>query len=307
MALEFGHSAEAAEEPIGLRKRVQRSEALRRLMQNRAALLGLLVVLMVVFGALFAPLLAPHDPTEQDLSKRLLPPSWQEGGEADFVLGGDPLGRDILSRIIYGARISLIVGLLAVLVRGTGGVLLGLLSGYYGRWIDSLLMRLGDVQLALPFLILALAIMAVLGPGLRNVIMVLGITGWIFYARVVRSEVLSLREREFVQAAQVIGARNPRILVRHILPNASASVIVIATLDIAQMIILEASLSYLGMGVQPPTPSWGGMVADGRDYLSTQWWVSTFPGLAVFITVMAINLVGDWLRDVLDPTTRGLS
>jgi len=307
MALEFGHSAEAAGEPIGLKKRVQRSEALRRLVQNRAAFLGLLVVLLVVFGALFAPLLAPHDPTEQDLSKRLLPPSWQEGGEADFVLGGDPLGRDILSRIIYGARISLTVGLLAVLVRGTGGVLWGLLSGYYGGWIDSLLMRLGDVQLALPFLILALAIMAVLGPGLRNVIMVLGITGWIFYARVVRSEVLSLREREFVQAAQVTGARNLRILVRHILPNASASVIVVATLDIAQMIILEASLSYLGMGVQPPTPSWGGMVADGRDYLSTQWWVSTFPGLAIFITVMAINLVGDWLRDVLDPTTRGLS
>lgn len=305
MALEFGYSGEA-EEPIGLKKRVQRSEALRRLMQNRAALLGLLVVLLVVFGALFASLLAPHDPTEQDLSKRLLSPSWQERGEADFVLGGDPLGRDILSRIIYGARISLIVGLLAVLVRGTGGVLLGLLSGYYGGWIDSLLMRLGDVQLALPFLILALAIMAVLGPGLRNVVMVLGITGWIFYARVVRSEVLSLREREFVQAAQVAGARNLRILVRHILPNASASVIVVATLDIAQMIILEASLSYLGMGVQPPTPSWGGMVADGRDYLSTQWWVSTFPGLAIFVTVMSINLVGDWLRDVLDPTTRGL-
>ena len=287
-------------------KRIQRSEALRRLVQNRAALLGLLVVLLVVFGALFAPLLAPHDPTEQDLSKRLLPPSWQEGGETSFVLGCDPLGRDILSRIIYGARISLIVGLLAVLVRGTGGVLLGLLSGYYGGWIESLLMRLGDVQLALPFLVLALAIMSVLGPGLRNVIGVLGITGWIFYARVVRSEVLSLREREFVQAARLVGARNLRILVRHILPNVSASVIVIATLDIAQMIILEASLSYLGMGVQPPTPSWGGMVAAGRDYLSTQWWVSTFPGLAIFITVMAINLVGDWLRDVLDPTTRGL-
>ena len=306
MTLEFGHSARQAEEPTGLGKRIQRSEALRRLVQNRAALLGLLVVLLVVFGALFAPLLAPHDPTEQDLSKRLLPPSWQEGGETSFVLGCDPLGRDILSRIIYGARISLIVGLLAVLVRGTGGVLLGLLSGYYGGWIESLLMRLGDVQLALPFLVLALAIMSVLGPGLRNVIGVLGITGWIFYARVVRSEVLSLREREFVQAARLVGARNLRILVRHILPNVSASVIVIATLDIAQMIILEASLSYLGMGVQPPTPSWGGMVAAGRDYLSTQWWVSTFPGLAIFITVMAINLVGDWLRDVLDPTTRGL-
>jgi peptide/nickel transport system permease protein len=185
-------------------------------------------------------------------------------------------------------------------------VLLGLLSGFYGGWIDHLLMRLGDIQLTLPFLILALAVMAVLGPGLGNIIGVLGVTGWVLYARVIRSETLSLREKEFIEAARMVGTRNGRILVRHILPNAIGSVIVIATLDIAQMIILEASLSYLGMGVRPPTPSWGSMVADGRDYLSTQWWVSTFPGLTIFVTVMAINLLGDWLRDTLDPTTRRL-
>lgn len=288
-------------------KRARQGSAWHRLVRDRAAFLGLVVVLLVVVGALFAPILAPHDPLDQDLGKRLLPPSWMEGGEPGYWLGGDPLGRDILSRIIYGARISLMVGVLAVLIRGTGGVILGLLSGYRGGWFDSVVMRLGDIQMALPFLVLALAIMAVLGPGLRNVIIVLGITGWVFYARVVRSEVLSLREREFVDAARVVGARTGRILRKHILPNAAASVIVVATLDIALMIILEASLSYLGMGVQPPTPSWGSMVSDGRDYLSTQWWVSTFPGLAIFITVMAINLVGDWLRDVLDPTTRGTS
>jgi peptide/nickel transport system permease protein len=287
-------AAEAAPDLRGP-KRARKGSAWHRLVRDRAALLGLVVVLLVVVGALFA----------QDLGKRLLPPSWLEGGEPGYLLGGDPLGRDILSRIIYGARISLMVGVIAVLIRGTGGVLLGLLSGYKGGWFDSVVMRFGDIQMALPFLVLALAIMAVLGPGLRNVIIVLGITGWVFYARVVRSEVLSLREREFVDAARVVGARTGRILSRHILPNAAASVIVVATLDIALMIILEASLSDLGMGVQPPTPSWGSMVADGRDYLSTQWWVSTFPGLAIFVTVMAINLVGDWLRDVLDPTTRG--
>ena len=288
-------------------RRSRRGFAWQRLLHDWAALLGLVVVVVVVGAAVFSPLVAPHDPLQQDLGRRLLPPAWQEGGEPDYLLGCDPLGRDILSRIIFGARISLIVGVLAVLIRGSGGVLLGLSSGYYGGWLDSVLMRLGDTQMALPFLVLALAIMSVLGPGLRNVIVVLGITGWVLYARVVRGEVLALRESEFVEAARVVGVRTGRILGKHILPNAAASVIVVATLDIAQMIILEASLSYLGMGVQPPTPSWGSMVADGRDYLSTQWWVSTFPGLAIFVTVMAINLVGDWLRDVLDPTTRGTS
>jgi len=277
MALEFRRSKRGAEGSIGLGQRISQSGALRRLARNPVALLSLLVVLVVIISALFAPLLAPHDPLEQQLSKRLLPPSWQEGGEAAYVLGCDPLGRDLLSRIIFGARVSLIVGFVAVLVRGIGGVLLGLLSGYYGGWVDTVLMRVGDIQLALPFLVLALAIMAVVGPGLVNVIVVLGITGWIFYARVVRSEVLSLREREFVQAAHVVGVRNGRILSKHILPNVAASVIVIATLDIAQMIILEASLSYLGMGIRPPTPSWGSMVAAGRDYLPSLAWPFSSP------------------------------
>jgi peptide/nickel transport system permease protein len=304
MALELGK--EQAGSLAELKSVFQRPPRLTRLAQNWVVVASLLVVLLVVTSAIFAPLVSPHDPADQVLLKRLLPPAWQTGGDPSFLLGTDPLGRDILSRIIYGAQISLLIGVTAVLVRATGGVLLGLLSGFYGGWIDHLLMRLGDIQLTLPFLILALAVMAVLGPGLGNIIGVLGVTGWVLYARVIRSETLSLREKEFIEAARMVGTRNGRILVRHILPNAIGSVIVIATLDIAQMIILEASLSYLGMGVRPPTPSWGSMVADGRDYLSTQWWVSTFPGLTIFVTVMAINLLGDWLRDTLDPTTRRL-
>jgi len=274
---------------------------LRELLRNKAALLGLLVLLGVAGSAILAPLLAPYDPTSQEITRRLKPPGWTVDGDRANVLGTDHLGRDILSRIIFGARISLIIGLSAVAVAGTLGTLLGLIAGYRGGRVDDLCMRLTDTMLAMPFILLALAVIAVLGPSLRNIIFVLGITGWVSYARVVRAEVLTLRTREFVAAAQALGAAAGRIVFRHLLPNVLTPVIVIATLEVARMIILESALSFLGLGIPPPTPTWGAMLADGRAYLSTAWWLATFPGVCIMLTVLGINLLGDWLRDVLDP------
>jgi ABC-type dipeptide/oligopeptide/nickel transport system permease subunit len=277
----------------------------RSLMKNRTALVGIVALILIVFCALAAPLIAPHDPQAQDITLRLHPPAWQARGNWSYPLGNDALGRDVLSRVIYGARISLLVGIAAVVVQGFLGTALGLLAGFYGGKIDSIIMRITDVQYALPFLVLALAVMAVLGPSLRNVILVLGITGWVYYARIVRAEVLSVRQREFIEAATAIGATGPRLMIRHVLPNVTASIIVIASLQVARMIISEASLSFLGMGIPPEIPSWGGMVAEGRSYVATAWWVSAFSGAAILITVMSVNLVGDWLRDELDPTLKG--
>lgn len=256
----------------------------------------------MIVTAVLAPLLAPYSPDAQDITRRFAPPLSAPDGQL-LLLGADALGRDILSRIIFGSQISLIVGIGAVLVQGGLGVFLGLLAGYYPR-LDNVIMRVADVQLGVPFFVLALAVIAVLGPGLNNIILVLGVTGWVLYARVVRGEVLSIRRREYIEAARVIGSADARILVRHILPNVTSSIIVIATLEVARMIIAEASLSFLGLGVQPPTPTWGGMVADGRNYVAVAWWVSTFPGLAILLTVLGINLLGDWLRDTLDPNLR---
>ncbi len=264
--------------------------------------LGASIVGAVIVTAVLAPLLAPYSPDAQDITRRFAPPLSAPDGQL-LLLGADALGRDILSRIIFGSQISLIVGIGAVLVQGGLGVFLGLLAGYYPR-LDNVIMRVADVQLGVPFFVLALAVIAVLGPGLNNIILVLGVTGWVLYARVVRGEVLSIRRREYIEAARVIGSADARILVRHILPNVTSSIIVIATLEVARMIIAEASLSFLGLGVQPPTPTWGGMVADGRNYVAVAWWVSTFPGLAILLTVLGINLLGDWLRDTLDPNLR---
>jgi peptide/nickel transport system permease protein len=222
----------------------------------------------------------------------------------DYLLGTDALGRDMLSRIIYGARISMIVGFAAVTVQAGVGCVLGLASGYYGGRLDALFMRIADIQLAVPFLVLAIAVMAVLGAGLRNVILVLGISGWVIYGRVIRSEVLAIRMNEYVEATRALGSSSARIMFRHILPNVSSSLLVISTLEIARLIIAEASLSYLGLGVQPPTATWGGMVADGRNWIMTSWWVSTLPGAAIFLTVLSVNVVGDFLRDLLDPRLR---
>jgi peptide/nickel transport system permease protein len=216
-------------------------------------------------------------------------------------LGTDHLGRDILARIIYGSRIALVVGLAAVLISGVLGMIIGLAAGYFGGRLDDFLMRLADVQLAFPFILLAIAVIGVLGPSLRNIIIVIGVSSWVVYARVVRGEVLSIREREFVHAAVALGSRPWRVLLTHVLPNTFTPWLVVATLDMARVIVIESALSFLGLGVQPPTPTWGGMLADGRVYLSTAWWLATFPGLAILVTVLGINLFGDGLRDTLDP------
>ena len=263
-----------------------------------AALVGLAILSLVVLAAIFAPLIAPHDPNDQDVARRLRPP-FQAG--SSYILGTDQVGRDVLSRIIFGTRVALLVGLSAVALSGAIGITLGLLSGFYGGWVDDLIGWVSNVELAFPFVLLAIAVVAVIGANLVNLIVVLSIVAWVTYARIVRAETLAVRDLEFVQAARTIGVGDVRILFRHILPNVLTPVIVIATFEVARMIVSEASLSFLGLGVEPRIPSWGSMLADGRQYLATAWWIATFPGLGIMLTVLAINLVGDWLRDVLDP------
>ncbi len=272
-----------------------------RLVRRRTALFGLLVVALAMLTAALAPLLSPFDPLEQDIGQRLREPGWQDAQGRVHPLGTDHLGRDILARIIYGSRIALVVGLAAVLISGLLGMIIGLVAGYFGGRVDDFLMRLADIQLAFPFILLAIAVIGVLGPSLRNIIIVIGVSSWVVYARVVRGEVLSIREREYVHAAVALGSRNGRVLLRHVLPNTFTPWLVVATLDMARVIVIESALSFLGLGVQPPTPTWGGMLADGRVYLSTAWWLATFPGLAILVTVLGINLFGDGLRDTLDP------
>ena len=274
---------------------------LRRLVRRRTALFGMLVVAAVLLAAALAPLVSPFDPLEQDIGQRLREPGWQDEQGRVHPLGTDHLGRDILARIIFGSRIALVVGLAAVLISGVLGMLIGLVAGYFGGRLDDFLMRLADVQLAFPFILLAIAVIGVLGPSLRNIIIVIGVSSWVVYARVVRGEVLSIREREYVQAAVALGSRHWRVLLSHVLPNTFTPWLVVATLDMARVIVIESALSFLGLGVQPPTPTWGGMLADGRVYLSTAWWLATFPGLAILVTVLGINLFGDGLRDTLDP------
>ena len=274
---------------------------LRRLTRRRTSLFGLVVVAAVLITALGAAVVVPFDPIEQAIGERLKPPLSRDGAGHIHPLGTDHLGRDILARIIYGSRIALVVGLAAVAISGVLGMIIGLTAGYFGGRLDDFLMRLADVQLAFPFILLAIAVIGVLGPSLRNIIIVIGVSSWVVYARVVRGEVLSVREREYVQAAVALGSRDGRILARHVLPNTFTPWLVVATLDMARVIVIESALSFLGLGVQPPTPTWGGMLADGRVYLSTAWWLATFPGLAILVTVLGINLFGDGLRDTLDP------
>jgi peptide/nickel transport system permease protein len=271
------------------------------LVRHGVVLFGTLVIVASVVLAALAPALAPADPIRNDLLARLAPPMWMEGGSARHPLGTDTLGRDVVSRLLYGARVSLLVGFAAVLVAGVVGVALGLVAGYYSGRLDDLLMRLGDVQLAFPVLVLAIAVLSVLGASLGNVIIVLGLTGWVTYARIARAETLSLRHREFVEGARALGARDAAILWRHILPNVLPPITVVATFSVARTIIAEASLSFLGLGIPPPAPSWGAMLDEGRNYLTTGWWLALFPGVAILALVLGINLVGDWLRDQLDP------
>ena len=272
-----------------------------RLLREPAALIGGAIVLMVGFCAIFAPWLAPHDPNLQDLSRVTQPPMWLHGGSGSYPLGTDNLGRDILSRMLFGARVSSIVGLSVVAIGGTIGVTAGMIAGYLGGWVDDVIARITDLQLAFPFLLLAVAIVAVVGPSLVTVIVVLGVTSWVQYVRVVRAETLAARERDYVAAAQATGASRPRILLRHILPNIASAVIVLATFEVARTVILESALSFLGLGAPPTVPSWGSMLADGRQYMDTAWWLETFPGLAISLAVLGVNLFGDGLRDVIDP------
>jgi peptide/nickel transport system permease protein len=281
-----------------------RWHAVREMVRNPLMSLGLGIVMLVVLIALLAPLLAPHDPLRQELAERLRPPFWVEGNNQEYSLGTDDLGRDILSRMMYGVRISLLVGGLAVLLSGSIGVSLGLLSGYFGGWVDDLLMRVCDVQLSVPLTLLAIAVIAVVGSSLPTLIGVLGFTQWVMYARVVRGETLSIREKEFVEASRAIGATDLRIIRTCILPNALPTILVTATLLMATVIMIEAGLSYLGLGIQPPNPSLGSMLSEARQYLATAWWLGTFPGLAIMLIILGINLLADGLRDLLDPRSR---
>ena len=291
----------AAMPGVGLTAAESRQAALRRLLRLRWGLAAAAVLLLIVLVTLLAPWIAPHDPLSVNIRHRLGPPAWMEGGVRAHLLGTDPVGRDLLSRMIYGGRVSLLVGVSAVILSATIGVLLGLAAGYFGARIDWTIMTVVNVMLTFPFVLLALAVIAVLGPSLINMIAVLGVAGWPIYARVIRAETLALREREFVTAGRALGMSHLRLIFRQILPNLVSAIVVIATLQVAQVIVLESFLSFLGLGVQPPTPAWGNMLGEGRLYMLNSWWIATFPGLAIFLTTLAINLLGNALRDWLDP------
>lgn len=277
--------------------------ALRRLRRYPVVPLGILTFCLVI-PAVLASQVAPHDPLKGSLANRLKAPAWQEGGSLSYPLGTDKLGRDILSRMIHGARVSLVVSLVAILVGGAIGTGLGLISGYFGRWLDSLIMRFVDISLSLPTILLALVLVAAVGPSFGTVIIVLVVLLWARYARLVRAETLAIKERDFIARARVAGASHVRIMLRYIFPNVVNSLVVLATLQVGYVILLESALSFLGAGLPRPTPAWGLMIADGRELIVTAWWVSMFPGLAIMLTVLSLNLLGDWLRDHLDPKLR---
>jgi peptide/nickel transport system permease protein len=271
------------------------------LQRSPVGAIGASLIAIVLFVAIFGDFIAPHEAAKANFRARYQPPAWQEGGDWIYPLGTDQLGRDILSRIIIGSRVSVIVGLMTVLVAGSFGVLVGLVSGFLGGWVDLFLMRIVDASLAIPYIVLVVAVSGVVGPGLITLIVILSLLNWQAYSRVVRGEVLSARELEYVVAARVIGQTRFKIMLRHILPNVTASVIVLATLQVAITILAESSLSFLGLGVQPPDVTWGLVAADGRAVIGSAWWISTMPGIAISLAVLGIIFLGDWLRDVLDP------
>jgi peptide/nickel transport system permease protein len=277
-----------------------KSERFRRFktlfLRNKLAVIATIVLLLLVISATFAPLISPYQWDSQDVSNRLMEP-----GSPGHILGTDFMGRDMLSYIIYGAQISIIVGLATVLVGGVLGSVLGWVAGYFGGWADKIIMRLADIQLSFPYILLTLALAAVVGPGLWNVILVLGISSWPIYGRIARGVMLSEKEKEHVEAARAMGFSNYRILFFHALPNTISPLIVVTTLQVGRMIIAEATLSFLGLGVPTSVATWGGLLSDGRGYLYNAWWIATFPGLAIMVTVMMINIIGDALRDILDP------
>jgi ABC-type dipeptide/oligopeptide/nickel transport system permease subunit len=275
--------------------------SLRRLWRFKWGLAAAGILLVIIASAVCAPWIVANDPLSVDIRHRLAPPAWMDGGTPAHVLGTDQIGRDLLSRVIHGGRVSLIIGVTAVLISSTIGVLLGLVAGYAGARVDWIIMTLVNVMLTFPFVLLALAVIAVLGPSVVNMILVLGVADWPLYARVIRAETLAIREREFIIAGRALGMSHLRIMFRQMLPNLVSVIVVIATLQIARVIILESFLSFLGLGVQPPIPAWGNMLGEGRVYMLNSWWIAAFPGLAIFVTTLAINLMGNALRDWLDP------
>lgn len=287
--------------PEAASKEEQGSRTLRKLLAHRGAVLGAAVTALVLVCSALAPVVAPHDPYSVDLDRRLLPPAWLDGGQWRYPFGTDHVGRDILSRLIYGSRISILVGLSAVAISTTLGVVLGLVAGFYGGPVARLVLWLADVQVAFPFYLLVISIIAVVGAGFGTIVVAFGVAGWVIYARIVRGSVLSLRQQEFVVAARALGAGNTRLLVRHFLPNVVTPVIIVATVRVASVIVWESGLSFLGLSVPPPTPTWGRMLAEGRAYLANAWWAATFPGLAIMVVVLGVNMLGDGLRDALDP------
>jgi len=269
--------------------------------ENRGAVIGLWIFVVFAFVALFGPWIAPHDPTEQFREFALLPPFWQEGGNSSYLLGTDPLGRDMLSRLIVGARYSFFVGIVVVSIAASGGIILGLLSGFAPKWLDTIIMRIMDIILAFPSLLLALVLVAILGPSLTNAMIAIAIVLQPHYVRLTRASVLSERQKDYVTSARVAGASKARLMFVTVLPNCLAPIIVQAALSFSTAILDAAALGFLGMGAQPPTPEWGTMLAEAREFILRAWWVVTFPGIAILVTVLAINLMGDGLRDALDP------
>jgi len=281
-----------------VRARSRRRDFVDGLLKNKGALAGLIVLILLILAAIFAPLITRYDPIVIDPPKRTQPPS------RDHWMGTDAFGRDIYTRVVYGARVSLPVGLIAVGIAASVGAVLGLISGYYGRWADGIIMRVIDIMLAFPNIMLALVIVAILGPSIRNVMIAVGVGEIPRYTRLIRGQVLSARELLYVEAAKVIGVPTSKIMFRHILPNVVSPVVVLATLSVGSAILAAAGLSFLGLGAQPPRPEWGSMLADGRNFLRSHWWVATMPGVAIAITVLSINMFGDGLRDILDPRMR---
>jgi peptide/nickel transport system permease protein len=286
--------------------RVKGETNLRRtkMTMQLAFIVPVIVLTLLVFSAIFAPLISPHSPTKTSLTHRLLPPFFMEGGKTAYLLGTDKLGRDILSRVFYGARVSLSVSLLAILISASFGTILGIVSGYKGGRTDTLIMRITDTTLAFPAVLIALLLAVTLGPSFKTVVLAISIIGWAPYARLIRGETLKLREADFIAQARIIGSSSSRIMFRHIFPNIINPLIVIATMMVGLMILVEATLSYLGAGIPPPTPSWGSMVSDGRNLIDRAWWISFFPGLAIGMVVLSGNFLGDWIRDKLDPRLR---
>ncbi|MHB8644391.1 MAG: ABC transporter permease [Thermomicrobiales bacterium] len=276
----------------------------RSLARDPFALTAALFLVVLIGAAALAPLIAPHDPTAQDLLGRLKPPAWVGGGARTHLLGTDALGRDLFSRVLYGARVSLTIGFTVVLTAGVVGVVLGLLSGYYGGRFDSLIMRLVDLQTAFPYFLLAVTIIAAVGTGEKNLIIVLALGSWVVYARFARATMLSVRRTAYIEAARAVGCSGTRIVFRHALPNLASPLVTLATLELSRVILAEAGFSFLGLGVQPPTPAWGLMVAEGHSYISSAWWLSTWPGLAIALAALSINIFATWLRAVTDPVQR---